>query len=235
VVCLYKLSAVKNIISCSGEFMHFIAKLILSGFLVFMSFVSAADQLPQSFKGMYLGGNVSQHRISDTDTVNIIGGMFKIGYDFNKVFALEANLGATTTKSYTLVDDQGQEIGDYKVRARNAGVYARVNWRLVNVTLYGLLGVDYYQMIQDINVTGPLGFSDTAKLDKTGLSYGVGVDLFGGSQTALSLNWMQLINEDFYGDGEKTQVNAIYLGITYYFVPQKTNRPLSPRDRLNYF
>ena len=212
--------------------MHLNVKLIIGIFLAFISSASFAELPPQSFKGFYLGGNVSKHQFNESFTNgSIVGAMLRVGYDFNSIFALEGHIGGTTAKSYILVDDQGQEIGDYNLRAAHAGVYGRANWRLLNVTLYGLLGIGYYSAIETISNNGPM--DGTYKNEATGLSFGAGVDLFGGQQTALSLNWIQLINKDT-DDGQKLHVNALYLGITYYFKPQKTNHPLEPRDRLNY-
>lgn len=211
--------------------MNFNFKLMIAFYLLVFSGVCVAEAIPQTYRGLYLGMHGSYDRISDTDNANIVGGLFKIGYDINKFIGLEAHAGATTTKRYIVVDQQGQEIGDYKKRGRHVALYGRANWHFTNITLYGLLGVDYYRIIEDVNIPG--SFSDKSSIGKTGLSYGVGVDLFGNSQTALSLNYMQLINKDFYGDGDKTKVDAIHLGITYYFTLQKTNHPVKPRDRLD--
>jgi len=210
-------------------------RLIIGFFLSFISLlistVSLADQLPETFNGVYLGANVSRHHFENRFTDDyLVGGNFRAGYDFNRFIALEGQIGATTAKSYILVNDLGQNIGDYRLQGVHSGVYARANWRLVNVTLYALAGVGYYKANETISNTGYV--DGTTKTDATGFSYGVGVDLFGGLQTALSLNWLQLINKDI-GGGEKMRVDALYFGITYYFKPQKTNYPFNPRDRID--
>jgi hypothetical protein len=91
------------------------------------------------------------------------------------------------------------------------------------VTLYGLLGYGYYNLIESEKIDGQ---SDvTYFTEESGLSYGIGVDLFGSRRTALSLNWMQLIKEETEFDFT-LDVSSIYLGITYYFKPQKTTHAL---------
>lgn len=206
--------------------MQFAIKSIISIYLLGMfgifSVATAATQ-PQSFNGLYLGANVSKEQFKDGYTnASIAAGMFRIGYDFNKIFALEGQLGATTSKSYLLLEN-GEAVGDYTLRGAHSGIYGRANWRLINVSLYGLLGIGYYKKIEE----NKYNLHRTETTDELGFSYGAGVDLFGGQQTALSLNWMQLINKGF-------RVNALTLGITYYFKMQRTNHPVNPRDRLHF-
>jgi hypothetical protein len=145
--------------------------------------------------------------------------VLKAGYDITNFLAIEGQVGGTIKESYSIYDNQGQEALGYDVRGEHAGIYARANWRLRNFTLYGLVGYSYYNLVEDFYLAGFV--DESFNTDETGLSYGLGVDLFGSSRTALSINWMQLINEETEFDFT-LDVSAAYIGITYYFTPQKT-------------
>jgi hypothetical protein len=147
------------------------------------------------------------------------GVVLKAGYDITSFLAIEGQVGGTIKEGYSLYDDQGQEVFSYDVRGEHAGIYGRVNWRLRNFTLYGLVGYGYYSLVEDQYLDGFYDYTLTT--DATGLSYGVGIDLFGSARTALSINWMQLIDEETE-DYPIFDVSAAYIGITYYFTPQKT-------------
>lgn len=191
--------------------------------------VFSSTTFAQSFRGFYLGGSFTQHRVKETipfyDSLfipsdeRLKGVVLKAGYDINNFLAIEGHVGGTIKESYSLYNDQGQEGLGHDIRGEHAGLYGRVNWRLRNFTLYGLVGYGYYNLVEDFYLAG---FIDQSfNTDATGLSYGVGVDLFGSSRTALSINWMQLINEETEFDFT-LDVSAAYIGITYYFTPQKT-------------
>ena len=146
-------------------------KLILSIILIAFSAGTVAALPPQSFNGVYLGGNVSKEQFKDGyANASIMGGMFRVGYDFNKFFAVETQLGATVAKGYQLLEN-GQQVGEYTIRGEHSGLYGRVNWRLINVSLYGLLGVGYYKKIEE----NKYNLHQTDTMDDTGLSFGVGV------------------------------------------------------------
>lgn len=193
---------------------------ILSIVFFFFSTTCFANGVAPSHKGFYLGGNYSQH---DYDggffDDNLKGGVIRAGFDFTNYFGLEGQIGLTMTESYIAVD-QGQDVGTSKQRAEHTGIYARFSWRLMNFNLYGLAGVGYYNRVEKNNAPGySVGTFET---DEVGPSFGVGIDLFGSTRTALSLTWMKLINEGI-GDGEELNISAMYLGITHYFKPQRTN------------
>jgi hypothetical protein len=215
---LVKICANKNNDGVIGEScMHFKTTLTIGILLAVFSSTTFA----QSFRGFYLGGNFSQHRVKEIIPFGdrLKGVVLKAGYDITNFLAIEGQVGGTIKESYSLVDDQGQEVAGYDVRGENAGIYARANWRLRNITLYGLVGYGYYNLVEDFYFEGFMDESFTT--DETGLSYGLGIDLFGSSRTAFSVSWMQLIDEETEFDFT-LDVSAVYVGITYFFTPQKT-------------
>ena len=177
-------------------------------------FASTSFAQGTSFRGWYFGGGLINHQFKDQDE-RITGAVMKFGYDVTNFLAIEAHGGATIEETLY------REEGSYKVRAEHAGIYARANWRLTNVTLYGLAGYGYYKAISDFTSDTDSFYDGSAERKEKGLSYGIGLDLFGSRRTAASLSWMQLINEKDEFDSE-LNVQAIYLGITHYFKPQKT-------------
>lgn len=175
-------------------------------------------------RGLYFGGSFSKHRFADSfGNLSLTGAVFKAGYDIFPFFAIEGHAGATITSDNYEYDNGGQLIGEYNLSAEHGGIYARGNLRLMNVTIYGLLGYNAYTVIVNEKMYG--NYDVSYSTNESGFSYGAGLDLFGAERTALSLNWMKMIDEeDEFGD--RTNVNAVYLGITYYLKPQSTTHPL---------
>lgn len=195
--------------------MRFITKFIIGILLAILASTSFAQG--SSFRGMYFGGSFSSHNIKDIDK-RLYGAMIRVGYDLTNFLAIEGHLGGTITEYFVLVDDIGPYADD-DLRTEHAGIYARASWRLTNITLFGLVGYGYYNVVEDISYYD--GFKETDKTDESGLSYGLGLELFGSGRTALSLSWMQLIKEKDEFDYE-LNTQAVFLGITHYFNPQKT-------------
>jgi hypothetical protein len=173
---------------------------------------------------MYFGGGFVRHNLKDVEfDGSLNGGAVKIGYDIARFFAIEGHLGATIPEDYYRFNNQGRIIGDYSVRSEHAALYARGNWRLRNVILYGTIGYGYYGMVVNEKIEGQ--YDITYSSEQSGLTYGFGMDLFGSRRTALTLSWSKLINEESESDG-KLDVDAVFLGITYYFKPQNTTHSL---------
>lgn len=201
-------------------------KFLSTVFLVFFACNAVAETFS---RGFYFSGGFAKHSISDfpihsePEDFRLNGALFKVGYDIAPYFAVEGHAGLTAKGNYYWYNNLGQAVGEYDLQAEHGALYARANWRLKNVMLYGLLGYGYYNVVVDDKVVGNYDVSYSVRRD--GFTFGVGMDLFGTRRGALSLNWLQLINEeDKYGD--KLDVNAVYLGITYYLKPQKTSHPL---------
>lgn len=192
--------------------MHFKIKLIIG--IILTIFTSTSFAQGSSFRGMYFGGSYSNQKIKDVDE-RFNGGVIKVGYDLTNFLAIEGHGGLTIKE--TIVGSSGIS----EAHAEHAGIYARANWRLTNITLYGLVGYGYYKLMWDFTSSFDPNLDGTYEREESGLSYGLGLDLFGSGRTAVSLNLMQLVNEKDEFDVE-LNVQSIYLGITYYFNPQKT-------------
>ena len=182
--------------------MHFNKKLAVGILLVFMASTAFAGP---SFRGFYFGGSLARHDIKDIDE-KFNGAMVKVGYDLTNFLGIEAHGGASTTQNYI----------DAKVNVQHAGIYARLNWRETNSMVYALVGYGKYKIL--IDYEGPV---DSYDIDLDGVSYGIGAELFGSGRTSVTANWMQLIKEKDEFDYE-WDAQVVYLGITYYFSPQKT-------------
>jgi|GEM_PF-1612313 len=193
-------------------------KLIVCVLLAVFTSVSIAQGT--TYRGMYAGGSFTNHKGKGSDE-RLTGGVLKLGYDLVNFLAIEGHVGGTIVETI-YSDPEYLDSGYTDVRSEHAGIYARLNWRLTNITLYGLVGYGYYKTKFDFIAYEDPFFDRSGENDEQGLSYGVGIDLFGSARTAVSINWMQLINEKDEFDNE-TNVQAIYLGITHYFNPQKTN------------
>ncbi len=195
--------------------MRICTKLTIGILLVLFTSTSFAEG--SSFRGMYFGGSFSSHKIKDLGK-RLYGADIKVGYDLTNFLAIEGQFGGTITEYFILVDELGPYADD-DLRVERAGIYARANWRLTNITLFGLVGYGYYNVIDDIAYYD--GSNETINTDESGLSYGLGIELFGSGRTALSVSWMQLIKEKVEYDFELNS-QAVFLGITHYFNPQKT-------------
>jgi hypothetical protein len=192
--------------------MHIYTKLTLGIFLTIFTATSFAQGT--SFRGMYFGGNFSNHDIKNVDE-RLIGAVIKVGYDLTNFLAIEAHGGATIEETIY------KEEGFYEVRAEHAGIYARLNWRQTNSMIFGIVGYGYYKAYSSFTSDFDPALDGSGEVEDNGLSYGIGVELFGSGRTSVSASWMQLINEKDEFDNE-LNVGALYIGITHYLNPQKT-------------
>jgi hypothetical protein len=192
--------------------MRFFTKLTIGVLLAILTSTSFAEG--SSFRGIYFGGGFSKHDIKDVDE-RLKGAVIKVGYDLTNFLAIEAQGGATIEETIYGVSGFSDE------RAEHAGIYARLNWRSMNSILYGLIGYGYYKGYYKFTSDIDPFFDSSGEREESGLSYGVGAELFGSGRTSVSASWMQLIKEKNEFDNE-LNVQAIYIGITHYFSPQKT-------------
>ena len=193
--------------------MHMNVKFTISILLVFLT--STAFATP-SFRGAYVGGSFAVHNIKGTDE-KFNGAVIKLGYDVTNFLGIEAHGGATAKK--TFLDTAGTELVD--AQFKNASIYARLNWRSTNSMLYALLGYSYYKIHEDFTSLIDPATNSSYDDNLSGLSYGIGAELFGSGRTSVTANWMQLIKEkDKFGF--EWNVQTIYIGITHYFTVQKT-------------
>jgi len=136
------------------------------------------------------------------------GGIFRLGYDFNPYFgvearALKANLGVDFAET------------------THYGFYVKPQYHITDlVNIYGLAGYGHTK-VECTASQSTLGSED---FDKTGFSFGAGIeyDLSGnkGAQGdaekgwGLFLDWQNLAYQD---SPQNTNVNVISAGITYDF------------------
>lgn len=126
------------------------------------------------------------------DSFSMQGLMVRAAYEISPAFSVEGHLG-TTDK-----DEQTTFGGTVPVSLRvNAlgGVFAKYSWiysqRIGWARFYGLLGASFV----DVEAKGQ---GTTANDSETGLSYGVGLDLFGSDRTAIVLEWVRYLDQSDY-------------------------------------
>ncbi|KPJ91270.1 MAG: hypothetical protein AMJ53_11995 [Gammaproteobacteria bacterium SG8_11] len=178
-------------------------------------FTSSALASP-SFRGLYVGGSFARYDFKDIDE-RFNGAVIKLGYDLTNFLGIEAHGGATTER--TFLEATGAGLVD--VSSKHAGIYARLNWRSTNSMLYALVGYSYNKVQADFTSFFDPATNDSHEDNLSGLSYGIGAELFGSSRTSVTANWMQLIKEED-DSGFEWNVRSVYIGITHYFNTQKT-------------
>ncbi len=123
------------------------------------------------------------------NSFNMKGVMARAAYEISRELAVEAHIGTTD-------DDQSTTFGGaVPVSLRInvlAGVFAKYSWVHEETRgwarLYGLLGASFVDVEAEAQST-------TANDNDTGLSYGVGVDLFGSDRTAIVLEWVRYLDK----------------------------------------
>lgn len=131
----------------------------------------------------------------------ITGLTYKYGYDFSNTWGMEIQYGEATLGNSTLITD----FKSY------TSLLLRANQHYEKVTLFAVLGYAAADMT--------LNFASSEN-SYTGASYGIGMDLWGTKQTAITVAWMRHVAVDSTLDVVAQQVNAIdsvTLGITHHF------------------
>jgi hypothetical protein len=184
------------------------------GILLF--FLTSTAIASPSFRGLYFGGSLTRHDINDIDE-SFNGAVLKLGYDVTSFLGIEAHGGATTEQRF--LEATGAGLVD--VQFQHASIYARLNWRATNSMLYALVGYSYYKIQQDFTSYFDPATNSSYEENLSGVSYGIGAELFGSGRTSVTANLMQLIKEkDEFGF--EWDVRTVYIGITHYFKTQKT-------------
>jgi len=134
-----------------------------------------------------------------SQSARMVGGMAKVGRDFNRYFSVEGQAGTTGSKSVNVSGTPRDVQVDYFV-----SLLARGNLRFQSVTLYGLAGVTYAK--------GSSGSSAIAlDTSKTAFSYGAGIELYGNRTTAIDLEAMRYQHTSDYN------IDAVSLGFVHHF------------------
>ncbi len=117
----------------------------------------------------------------------------KMGKSFNDYLSVEGQLGMTT--------NTGVKRGRFTY-----GLYLRPYMDFSSYRLYGLLGAsgfyDYHDVREDVS--------------ESGFSWGLGIEVFGSKNAALSLEYLHMIDKSISA-GDYTY-DSLGLGFSYYFM-----------------
>jgi len=186
-------------------------KVLLSVLLLALPLVANAGRYHRHYDyaynetGMYLGANVGAFSNSQSED-GLVGAALKIGFDLDRHIALEAHLGGSDWENY----------GDPHYEERIAGftgLFFRANLPLERHKLYGLLGYSNFEFETSEyvgeDIFGEIWQND--RFERSGASYGMGLDLFLGPRSAINLQFMR------YLGGEATDLNQFSVGLRYSF------------------
>ncbi|MGD8569152.1 MAG: outer membrane beta-barrel protein [Gammaproteobacteria bacterium] len=163
---------------------------------------------------LYIGANLGFFDEVIEGNGSVLGFNALVGYDLASFLAVETQLGYTGDEAEV---SNGTDSASLKTHIVYVSAYLRGNWRFDEFTPYVFGG--YTFMYADFKASTTLSFpglpssvNDSENFD--GVSYGIGIDLYGNSTTALSFKWIRVIDfaeED--GDGE---LDNWVLGLTHY-------------------
>lgn len=186
----------------SGRIIGFIL-LLLAGFSV---------QAEQQRTGDYWGfqaGNSLDRIASNVSSNNVNRGYLKLRYGtyLDDYLAAEGHIGAISNSR----TDEGIVTLSGFVRAER--VYGKAKY-------YGILGY-----------SGIFSYHDVAGNESEfSLSYGVGVELFGGPDTSIALEYVSVIDTDL-SNGNQFSFDTIGIGFTHYFVEESSKLSKTLRNR----
>lgn len=176
-----------------------------------MSFSAAhAFETRDDRNRLYLGLNVGSYQDA-LDEDDALGGTILVGYDLHKFFAIESRLGL----SYDSAEEvSGADTISAKALLSHASIYLRGNLRFDNFTLFAVGGYSYVRLDYEAEINAPsigirTSIDDSDNEDD--VSYGGGIDLYGNATTALSFQWMRILDK-----GDEGEIDAWYIGITHY-------------------
>jgi len=116
----------------------------------------------------------------------------KLGYLVNEFVSAEGQLGMTTNSD---LDKGTLTFGAYLRASKDFGQYKP----------YALIGLGGYYSYAD-------GVDSTSE---TGLSYGIGLEVFGSKDLAISFEYLTVVNKSV--DGGDLTFDTLGVGFTYYF------------------
>lgn len=163
---------------------------LLTVSLLLVSCGAAADRTTRFNYDRSFGGGLWSVKYSpdDGDSYSMPGLMVRGAYEVSRKFAVEAHLGTTEE------DTRDALGGTVPVSLRInllGGVFAKGSllyeqnkgWARV----YGLLGVSFVEARAEAQ-------GESAHDNDAGISYGVGLDLFGSDRTAIVLEWVRYLD-----------------------------------------
>jgi len=146
---------------------------------------------------LYIGIGKSFFTFEDSTSINASGYYLNLGLDLGNYFAIEALSSSSAIDEF---DAESYEIDYYH------GIFARFNLRYDHFTVYLLAGYG----TTSLTYTTTVGGGSTVAVDDSGFSYGIGMDLYGTKNAALTLRAMDYIDEDFH------MLGAV-MGFHFYF------------------
>lgn len=174
--------------------------------LFFISFSTAhAYETRDERNNLYLGLNAGSYQ-DFLDEEDALGGTFLIGYDLHKFFAIESRLGLSYDSSEVIL---GTDSISTNALLSHASIYLRGNLRFDSFTLFAIGGYSYVRLDYEVK-GGPFEPVDDSD-NEDDISYGGGIDLYGNATTAVSFQWMRVLDK-----GDEGEIDAWYIGITHY-------------------
>lgn len=196
-----------------NSFVRFVA--ILAG-LGFIPNASAAGPVRTNhyFSASYYQNSTEFSTTAGAITSDLDNIMFTYGWMFNSYLSVEGRAGFSAKKSETSTTGATTGTTTNAVNDSLYGVYVRGSLPLTsqNITLYGLLGMSSAGNTYSYsNLTSSASFSTKA----TGLSYGVGAELFGTPTTSFHVEWTK------YLSATDLKSQGFVLGVTHHFAMSK--------------
>ncbi|MDH5571668.1 MAG: porin family protein [Gammaproteobacteria bacterium] len=160
-------------------------------------------------------------KINDkTASSSLSGANVRLGLDINKYIAIEGYAGRsnTTVTSYTV---SGVTNTDYTYKVNySSGVVLRGNLRFDRnrAALFGFAGYGYSDAnIESASANTKIHISESSPV------YGIGLDLYGTKQAALTFTAGTYLDKKI--SGADTKITSYTLGFTYYFkIPEFRQR-----------
>ena len=150
------------------------------------------------FSGLYSGVFYSNSQLefkpngAARQTQNWGHAKVKLGYLINEFVSTEGQLGMTTNSDL----DKG---------TLTYGAYLRASKKYGQYTPYALIGLGgYYSYAKNLDST-----------NETGLSYGVGLDIFGSKDLAISIEYLTVVNKSV--NSADLTFDTLGVGFTYFF------------------
>lgn len=140
--------------------------------------------------------------------------MLGYGWMFNTYLGIEGRAGISAKKSETSTTGATSGTTTSAVNDSLFGVFVRGSLPLAsqNITLYGLIGMSSASnTYASSNLTSSVSYSAEA----TGVSYGLGAELFGTPSTSFHVEWMK------YLSATDLSSKGFVLGVTHHFAMPK--------------
>jgi Outer membrane protein beta-barrel domain len=161
---------------------------MITGMMLLLSFgVSQADEARH-----FMGFSAVNYSDNDDVTAN----RYQYGYDFSNLLSLEVNYDDTDLPSALATEIKINTL---------ASVMLRFNRRYESINTYFMLGASH-RAVTDL--------ATSEKEAITGTSYGVGIELYGSKNTAITFSWSK---SEYKKDGVTTELDATTIGLVHHF------------------